>query len=122
MYIIPIATAVICILEIIYYSIVKKPSFRAYMSTFVALFKTSIIGVIASLSTSLLIFYFYQDQFDPGMLKYIIILVFNMLVFYVFSFIIMFKDMRAIVTYLDSIMINSLHRTVLKDELERGGN
>lgn len=122
MYLIPIATAVICLIEIIYYSIIKKPSFKAYLSTFVALFKTSIVGVVVSLTTSLLIFHFYQDQFDPGMLKYIIICVFNMLVFYVFSFVIMFKDMRSIITYIDARVINYLHRTVLKDEFEERGN
>ena len=118
MYVYPIAVGSIMLIEIIYYSIIKKPSFRAYVSIFVALFKTSIVGVVTSLATILTLIFFFQSKLDSGMLKYIVIFVFNLLMFYVFSLVIMFKDMRGIVTYLDSLQINSLHRAILKDEGE----
>ena len=52
-YYFPIAVFVINLIDIAIYSAIKKPSFKVCLSTFVALFKTSIIGVITSLSASL---------------------------------------------------------------------
>lgn len=119
MIVFPIALASIMLIEIIYYSIIKKPSFKAYLATFVALLKTCIIGVVASLTTVLLLLYFFQGELEGGLLKYVIIGAFGLLVFYIFSMVFMFKDMRAIWSYIDRLEINSLHRAVLKDERER---
>lgn len=119
MIVFPIAVASIMLVEIVYYSIVKKPSFKAYLATFIALFKTSIVGVIASLAVVLTLLYFFQGELDGGLLKYVIIGAFSVLVFYIFSMVIMFKDMKAIWTYIDRLEINSLYRAVLKDEREK---
>ena len=119
MIVFPIAVASIMIGEIIFYSIVKKPSFKAYLATFVALIKTSIIGVVASIATVLLLLYFFQGELEGGLLKYVIIGAFSILMFYIFSMVIMFKDMRAIWSYVDRLEINSLYRAVLKDEREK---
>ena len=116
MYVFPIALASIMLIEIIYYSIIKKPSFKAFLSTFVAIFKTSVVGAVTSLATMLTLVYFFQGVLERGLLKYIIIGAFNLLMFYVFSMAIMFKDMRDIWSYIDRVQINSIHRAVLKDE------
>lgn len=116
-YIIPSVAAAIMLVEIIFYSFVKKPSIKAYLTIYVAVFKTFIVGTILSFGICIFLCLFFQNQLDEGYLKYIIIGAFNAILYLVLTYIFMFKDGRTMVDYFNNIMMNELKRSILRTEV-----
>ena len=121
LYYFPIVMVLVYLIEIIYYSIVKRPSFKAFLFSFVAIFKTFVIAIISSLVCILLIIFVVRERFgfDGGYLKYIIIFTLNFLMFYVFSILFMFRDTKAIIDYFETRNKNSVCLSLLKDKVSR---
>jgi len=113
----PILIATIFLVEVVFYSFVKKPSFRAFISTFVSVFKTYLIAILAALICTILLVFVFKESFGfgGGYLKYIIIFALNLLLFYVFAILFMFKDVKAIIDYFEIRNKNSICLSVLID-------
>ena len=113
----PTVLAVTLLIEVIYYSIIKKPSFRVFLSTFTSLFVTFVAAIIASaLSISIVVFWFKQGvDFGTGFLIYALIFLFNIIMFYVFAVLFMFKDTKAIIDYFEMRYKNETCLALLKD-------
>ena len=113
----PTVLAATLLIEVIYYSIIKKPSFRVFLSTFTSLFVTFVAAIIASaLSISIVVFWFKQGvDFGTGFLIYALIFLFNIIMFYVFAVLFMFKDTKAIIDYFEMRYKNETCLALLKD-------
>ena len=107
--------------EVIYYSIEKKPSFKAFIITFSAIFVTFLAAIIATVATTLAALYLFEGEigFGDGVLKYEIIFLLNIIIFYVFAVLFMIKDTKAIIDYFEMRYRNSIYATLLKEEYSK---
>ena len=95
----------------------KKPSLRGFLAVFSSIFKTFVVAILAALICIFLVLFAFKEGigFEEGNLKFIVIFAFNVLVFYVFAILFMFKDIKATIDYFELRNKNSVCLAVLKD-------
>lgn len=115
----PIVLAVVLLLDTTLYSILKKPSFKSFIAVFTSIFKTFLVAIVAALICIFIVLFAFKESigFESGYLKYIVVFAFNVLVFYVFAILFMFKDIKAIIDYFELRNKNSICLAVLKDNM-----
>ena len=104
-------------LQLIIYSVIKHGSFKLYLNTFIA-FKTCLSSLLVSAGFALLCV-FVDVKFLPIESPYTLIglPILTILIFYVSSFIVPFKDTREIINYENSYDFTLLKREVVREQL-----
>ena len=113
----PILLTIVLVGEAIIFSVGKRRTFSDYVDTFIGATKNSFMGLVgvglSTLATSVLIY--QMDIVSP--LTFIVYIVINALIFYLFTYFIPFKDNKAIVNHFNNLALYSLKKDVLKDRL-----
>ena len=118
-YAIPAILCGVLLIDAIYYSIIRKPSFKDFASPFVGFVQMSIQGALVSVGGTILLLHFYQSVFDNGLLIYIIVAVFSLLVYYAINLLIMSKEMKYNVEYMNNIYLTFVKRQYLLENTPR---
>ncbi len=112
----PILLGVILLMEFVIYSIAKKGRPSEFGMTFVGISKFSFMGLIG-VSLSTLAVYFIQPYLELSILTLIVIGVFNLLIYFIFSYFVPFKDVKEIVKYYNDVDASRMKDAVLDEKL-----
>ena len=113
----PILLSIILVGELFIFSVGKKRTARDYLDTLIGASKNSFMGLVGVAGISVGA-YFLLDRMDIiSPLTLIIYPVLGLLFYYLFSYIVPFKDSKAIVNHYNDIALYSLKKDVLKDRL-----
>lgn len=114
-YIIPGVLFGVLVVEIIVYSIIKKASLKPYINIITSILQ-NLITIIVILAVDLIIFHYAISQFKDDALLYLILFVFNAILFYIFYALVWYKDVKETFLYIDGLIINHEHRLLLLEE------
>ena len=114
----PILLLILLLFETILYAIVGKKSFKDYLQAFIGMTKLSFMGLIG-LAIPVIVVILQQDKimYDSA-LTFIVYPFIGLELFFLFSYIIPFKDLKDIVSQYNNIALHSLKMEVVKDRLE----
>ena len=103
--------------ETLFAFISSKRSFKEYLTGLLGASKLAFMGLIGMIIASV-ICYLYIDKFELSPMTFIIFAAGILLIYYVFSLSIPFKDSKLIYNHYNSLGISSLKNDVIKDRLE----
>ena len=112
----PILLGAVMLIEVIVYSIRKKGKFSEYASTFVGMTKNSFMGLIGVGGVCVGL-YFTRSLIELSLLTTLLIPAFSLLIFFIFSYFVPFKDVKAIGTYYNDIDASMLKTNVMDERL-----
>ena len=95
----------------------RKRSFKEYLQTFIGTTKLSFTGLLG-VAIPILIVILLKDKIEASPLVLIIYPVIGLELYFLFSYIIPFGDLKDIVNQYNALAIYSLKRDVVKDRLE----
>ena len=113
----PILLVIVLVFEVLFYSIMRKRSFKEYLQTFIGTTKLSFTGLLGVV-IPILIVILLKDKIEASPLVLIIYPVVGLELYFLFSYIIPFGDLKDIVNQYNALAIYSLKRDVVKDRLE----
>ena len=113
----PILMGAILLVEVLIYGISRRGTFGEYAQTFIGMSKNSFMGLIAIGGTTLAMF-FLQSMFEISTLTLILFAAFELLVFFIFSYFVPFKDTKEIVSYYNSVDASLMKNDVLDERLK----
>ena len=113
----PILLVIVLVFEALFYSIMRKRSFKEYLQTFIGTTKLSFTGLLGVL-IPILIVILLKDKIEASPLVLIIYPAVGLELYFLFSYIIPFGDLKDIVNQYNALAIYSLKRDVVKDRLE----
>ena len=116
MYFIPSFFLFYLLIDAIYYSIIRKPSFKDYLATFTGIIKNALPGTAVSVGLSILLIHFYQTQIEFVPLSFIIIGVYAGMLYYGVNLLIQSKEMKELVGYLNNIYVTFIKRQILAEK------
>lgn len=103
----------IILIDAIYYSIIRKASFKDYLATFKIFWNSCPIATVISVAGGILLMYFYRGALEHSYLTYLITGVYIALLFYSVNFLYMFKDFRYNVEYINNVYLTHIKRQIL---------
>lgn len=113
-----ILLAITLVAECIIFSIGKRQSFKDYSYTLLGMSKNSFMGLIG-VGIVACTAYFIRDRIDiyTNPLVLILLVVISLLIYFLFSYLVPFKDQTEIIYHYNSLGIYSLKMDVVKDRL-----
>ena len=113
----PILLIIVLVFETLFYAIIRKRSFKEYLQTFIGTTKLSFIGLLG-LAAPILVFILLKDKIEVSPLTLIIYPFIGLELYFLFSYIIPFGDLKEIINQYNDIAVHSLKMEVVKDRLE----
>ena len=108
---------IVLISEVLFYIIFRKRSFKEYLQTFIGTTKLSFTGLIG-VAIPVLVVVFLKDRIEVSALTLIVYPVISLMLYFMFSYVIPFGDLKDIVNQYNDLAIYSLKKDVVKDRLE----
>ena len=113
----PIILAIVLFGEVVIFSVGKRRTFKDYLTTYVGATKNSAMGVLGVALIAIITLFVIDKMDTRSLLTYLIYPVIGLVVYYLFSYIVPFKDSKEIVNHYNNLALYSLKKDVLKDRL-----